>query len=602
MDQNRLKRKAKGWVLAGLLLWMPAGLMAQMPVNYGNRTFAYRFLHKMWRGANFMASKIEGGYYSNWDFRLLAKNHFTHCRIGGKLYLHTGDAPDYTIDPGRLENIGHAVDSCLHNGLVAIVDPLHTFNQEYTDADLPELKKIWEQVATYFADYSIDSVAFEIMNEPHNGVSLYDIIHESINSIRSVPGNEQRIIIVSGQGFSTRQALINALDDDIFPAGDTCLIGTFHYYDPRNFTKQGSSGETIWWGEGGDSDPDWQETVNKFDEVQAANEAWAQRHNTVPLPLYLGEFGVDNVSPPADLKRWLFWVRVQAEKRGYATAVWNMYSSDGSGKGIGPWDAIQKEDPTTRYFRRDPVEALMTLYEYENGILSEGTLIDSATKGFSGTGYIHFDGYDDSVLTNSVYVPKSGQYNLYVRYQNMFMEKRSLCLKVLNHERQPVLEDTLKGFVATGPDEWNMIRFTVSLPADTALAFVWSVGDPASGLLVDYFTLTKGEYYDNLFPSAEIITPVRTLADPHQSTDLVKVYPTVFRDEITVEKPGADDVFYYMTDMSGKIWFQGMIREERKHIICSVAPVGIYLLLFGSGNRYQSVRVIKLWNEREIER
>ncbi len=593
MKPDSIKYKTRILILTSLLLWLHAGVRAQTPDDPGNRSDAYAFLHRMWRGANFMASKIEGGYASGADFRLLAKNHFTHCRIGGKLYLYTGDAPDYTIIPERMENIGKAVDSCIHNGLVAIVDPLHTYNQEYTDADLPELKKIWEQVAAYFAYYPLDSVAFEIMNEPHNGVDLYKIVNESIQSIRSVQGNERRMIIVSGQGFSTRQALINAFNDNIFPAGDTCLIGTYHYYDPRDFTKQGSSGETVRWGESGDDDPDWTETEDKFDEVAAANAAWAQRHNTVPLPLYLGEFGVDNVSPSADLKRWLFWVRVQAEKRGYATAVWNMYSPDGSGKGIGPWGTSQKKDPSTRYLRKDPVEALMTLYESEEGSLSGSTMTDNASEGYSGTGYVSYTGTEGAVTMNSVYCPKNGSYEMYIRYQDPVAEG-TLSLKIFNSNGQLVLEDTLQGFVSTAPDVWNMIRFTENLPADTALEVVLEAGERSSGMAIDYLTLTKGEYYDNLFPAGEIITSAGEVRRFSSGNHMVKVYPTVFRDEIRIERrTTAGDIQYLLTDMSGKILLKGIFRERNVRIPAGNIPPGAYLFFFNLKNMKQTVRIIK---------
>ena len=48
--------------------------------------------------------------------------------------------------------------------------------------------------------------------------------------------NESRQVIVSGEGFSTRGALISAFEQDLL---DNNLIATFHYYHPFSFTKQG---------------------------------------------------------------------------------------------------------------------------------------------------------------------------------------------------------------------------------------------------------------------------------------------------------------------------------------------------------------------------
>ena len=127
-----------------------------------------------------------------------------------------------------------------------MIDPVHNWANNNnvggvafaaTEEEYNKLGKIWEQVAGHFANYDNDSVVFEVFNEPHNGHDVARIISTSLAAIRSNLGNEERIVIVPGDGFSTRQALIDAFNNDEIPSDDPYLIGTFHYYDPFSFTK-----------------------------------------------------------------------------------------------------------------------------------------------------------------------------------------------------------------------------------------------------------------------------------------------------------------------------------------------------------------------------
>ena len=174
-------------------------------------------------GNNFMASKLQWDKAAPEDFALLAQHNFDHCRIGLKLNDYTGEAPNYTVDADQMALIKQATDWCLAEGLMAIVDPVHDWaastSDAYDDSQNAKFVKIWQQVAAEFAAYPLESVAFELLNEPRTGYSLTNIIDSGLNAVRNTPGNEQRIVIVSGQGFSTRQALINALDDNIISRG-----------------------------------------------------------------------------------------------------------------------------------------------------------------------------------------------------------------------------------------------------------------------------------------------------------------------------------------------------------------------------------------------
>jgi endoglucanase len=386
-----------------------------------NRTNAHQMVERMSGGNNFMAAKIIHGHARMEDFELLRRSGYSHCRIGYKMDEFAGDAPGFVIPSMHEQYLLDAVSLCLQEGLIAVVDPVHNWanGPGYTHPDdLPRLRAIWRQVAAMLAGQPLDQVVFEIVNEPHDDDNVPAIIQAALEEIRGVPGNGNRQVILSGQGFSTRGALIKAFDDDIFPVDDPCVIGTFHYYDPFTFTKQGKENADppppVTWGTPEEIDT----LIGHFDEVVTANHAWATRNNTEPFPIYLGEFGVDNAAPPVDRKRWLAMVRMEAESRGFAWAHWNMYGDGSSSKGMGPWTSSEVSEPGNRIFQADAVEAMTARHEAEEGILRGGVQTGSANSGYTGSGYIVFpDEVGAGVsVEQDVYIPLDGTYAVHIRY------------------------------------------------------------------------------------------------------------------------------------------------------------------------------------------
>lgn len=338
--------------------------------DYGSRSAAYAMNQRLGKGNNFMASKIQFGHAYLSDFILLRESGFDHVRIGSNLYKYWEDGTNnYANYKVAMKT---AVDHAITAGLNVIINPIHHWaNDDLTDEnenyiyrfdgsteDFIKYNEIWNDIATEFKDYPIDQVLFELMNEPHREYSIAQVISEGLTTVRSVLGNEQRIVIIAGgygslpnepanAGLTTREALIDGFDSNYFPTNDPYLIGTFHYYDPRPFTKQGNPTPGLdgiagnpgqrW----GNVASDYAQVENDFDAIDTANANWANRHGTEPLPIYQGEFGVDNIVDSygnGDRKRWLAWVRMQCENRGYSWAHWHMYNNVDSAKGLGPFD------------------------------------------------------------------------------------------------------------------------------------------------------------------------------------------------------------------------------------------------------------------------
>ena len=338
--------------------------------DYGDRSEAYAMNKRLGKGNNFMASKIQFGHAYLSDFVLLRESGFDHCRIGSNLYKYWGDETNnYANYKAAMKT---AVDFAITAGLNAIVNPVHhwanddltnedgsyTHRFEGSASDFTKYKEIWADIANEFKDYPVDQVVFELMNEPHREYPISQVISDGLSEVRAIPENEKRIVIIAGAygrldtdpvdgGLTTREALIDGFDNNYYPTNDPYIIGTFHYYDPRPFTRQGNTTpgedglEGIPGERWGTQAGHYQDVIDAFDAVDSANSSWASRNGTVAIPIYQGEFGVDNAADEyghKDRKKWLSWVRMQCEKRGYSWCHWHMYNNASSAKGLGPFD------------------------------------------------------------------------------------------------------------------------------------------------------------------------------------------------------------------------------------------------------------------------
>ena len=376
------------------------------------------------RGNNFGASRIILGQGSPEDYALLKSSGFQHVRIGYKMDEKAGGAPNHIIPNSEMTLLQSEVDDCMAAGLICIVDPVHNWANngtatayEDTAANRLKLQKIWEQVAAHFANYSIQNVAFEILNEPHDIGNAVQITSVGLTAIRADAGNASRKVIVSGDGFTTRQALLDAFNNDELPTDDANLIATFHYYDPRPFTKQGSDspGVDVSWGSNGE----YNTVTSDFAAVTAANQSWAARHGVNPLTVYVGEFGVDNDAPVADRLNWLSWVVMVAESEGFSWAHWQMYNNSAAAKGMGPWTSTEINNPALRSFDSDVLDALIPFYQAEDGNQFGGVAIESTHSGFTGSGYISFPSNDFGggvFAKQTIFIPRQDVYALTFRY------------------------------------------------------------------------------------------------------------------------------------------------------------------------------------------
>ena len=496
-----------------------------------SREAAREFNKRLGRGINFMAVKINQGYHDPFDFNLIRENKFTHVRIGSRVWQYVSEAPDFTIDPEKLASYKDAVDWALDHDLMVVMDPIHYW-KEYSNADLPMLIKLWEQFAETFADYPIDKVAFEIFNEPWSyDFDLEAILEGCIGVIRETPGNEERIVIVSGQAFSTRKALIDAFKNNVvFPTDDPYLIGTFHYYDPRDFTNQGEAGN-IYWADGGDSDPEWDETIDKFQEVVDANNQWAVINGTEPLPIYNGEYGVDNGAPSEDRIRWLWWVRMVSEQMGFSNSLWTLYNNSADSKGLGPWTDLQKNDPTTRYLDQYVLVPYRNRYEAEEGILS-GSFSPEAWGGSSDDSVASTNNGipGDDIILEEVYIAKSGTYDVTFRYQHN--DTGELILAVASGT-ETNLTDPVNLIIPPSEGQWKSVTVPLEFSKGEDNRISIKLESNTVSFRLDYVAVTKGHFYDNLFPSEE--TDALYVGIDEKKDSGMNIYPNPANDKVCID-------------------------------------------------------------------
>lgn len=510
--------------------------MLSVSAQNETRQRAFALNRDLGRGINFMASKINRNYQSPYDFRLIRKNKFTHVRIGSLMWMesNTGGAPDYTIHPEKLQQYQNAVDWALQQGLMVVIDPIHSWN-DFADSDLPRLLQLWKQIALHFAGYPVDSVAFEIINEPRSNVDMKPVIRQCIDTIRSIRGNEKRIIIVSGKGFSTRQALINAFNNNVFPPDDPYLIGTFHYYDPRTFTKQGAAGN-VYWAAHGDNDPDWEVTTRAFDAVTQADSSWAIRNHTSPLPVYCGEFGVDNGAPRADRIRWLWWIRTVSEAHRFSNALWNLYNDAPASKGLGPWTSLQRDDPSTRTLDQQVLIPYRNRYEGEKALMSQHVTAEYLKGSSDDSVAVFRDAIAGDRLTlPEVYIPHGGNFQVTFRYQNLSGDTLLCRLGSLTPNRST---DSVCVKIPPTGEKWTAVTLLLHFSTGLHNSLRFTLLSQAQNFLIDYFAVTKEVYYDHLFPAVHVKalvyenpTGVKTFSARRE----INLYPNPAHRQITLE-------------------------------------------------------------------
>lgn len=277
---------------------------------------------RLGRGVNIL------GYDPIWRAREQGRfkvEYFQKLKAAGfdsvRLNLHAFQHMDATnkLKASWFEVLDWAVTAAQAQGLAVILD-LHEFHALAKDppGNKEKLLAFWRQVAAHYQNAPA-SVYFEVLNEPFDKLTpelWNEYFAEALGIIRKT--NPTRTVIVGPGHWNA----ISHLEKLKLPEQDRQLIVTVHFYEPFNFTHQGTS-----WTDLKDKlGFDWKGTT---EEIVALNrafdkaDAWSKANQR---PLLLGEFGAFDRAPLESRVRWTDAVARAAEARRWSWAYWQFDS------------------------------------------------------------------------------------------------------------------------------------------------------------------------------------------------------------------------------------------------------------------------------------
>lgn len=242
----------------------------------------------------------------------------------------------FAPDPARRRpfwRLWLAAKAAVDAGLHVVLNPFH--QRMLVDVSHETVRWVWAAVLQEFLveDFPVDSVVFEMVNEPANWThanvvgNWTSIVHDWVAQVRRV--QPDRMLLLTGvQGMrggtppsvSSLEGLVLDLQSkgtSLMPSAcdGKCMV-TFHYYEPRWFTShQGDN-------------PSWVDTPSALAEMNKHFDS-VVRATPPGVGIYLGEFGLipDRVNMSQGV-RWLEAVRRTADRYGLVGySVWTYYGT-----------------------------------------------------------------------------------------------------------------------------------------------------------------------------------------------------------------------------------------------------------------------------------
>ena len=162
----------------------------------------------------------------------------------------------YDIDKEFLDRVKEVVDWCYEDDLFVIINVHHEEWGNVSDLDQSyekvgkELKRVWEQVSEYFADYD-QHLIFEGMNEPRAAGKSYEWTgtkpcYDAVNYLNSVfvnavrsnakGHNPERVLMIPGYAASmSREVLSSITIPTVNGAPAENIAISVHCYSPYDF-------------------------------------------------------------------------------------------------------------------------------------------------------------------------------------------------------------------------------------------------------------------------------------------------------------------------------------------------------------------------------
>ncbi|MFE4799403.1 cellulase family glycosylhydrolase [Streptomyces sp. NPDC056708] len=264
-------------------------------------------------------------------FKTIRAQGFRSVRIPVTWNDHQSATAPYTVDAAYMSRVKQVVDWALAESLYIVLNVHHDSWQWIwkipTDRDtvLARYNALWTQISATFRDEP-RSLLFESVNEPSFGDATaaqktrsMDELNTSFHKIVRASGgaNKSRLLVLTTQGGTPSQDLMDDLHTTISGLHDSNLVATVHYYSYFPFSVNIAGG-------------------TRYDDNARndADDAFARMHHTFVargIPVYLGEYGLlaypdDNHPSPIERGEALKYyehVGHAARVAGVTTALWD---------------------------------------------------------------------------------------------------------------------------------------------------------------------------------------------------------------------------------------------------------------------------------------
>ncbi len=290
-------------------------------------------------------------YVTEKDFQIIADMGFDHVRI-------PIDEVQFWTEKGAKEKaafklLHNGIQWSLKNNLRVIVD-LHTLrSHHFNRADSRQLWEdksaqkqfigFWKQLSAELKDYSVDSVAYEMMNEAvsDDPEDWNKLINWAIDELRKL--EPARVIVMGSNNWQQ----VHTFKDLRVPENDKNIIPSFHFYTPFCLTHYKAPWSSIHIYEGPVNYPGWSVDTTRYDQMDPEVLSEVKKHNGYydrevlekaimqavvvaekhDLPLYCGEFGCYPTTPMDMRQKWYRDMIDIFDKHDIAYSHWN-YKND----------------------------------------------------------------------------------------------------------------------------------------------------------------------------------------------------------------------------------------------------------------------------------
>lgn len=251
---------------------------------------------------------------------------FNTIRIPTTWFQHLDDEDN--IDPEWMARVHEVVDYAYKNDMYVILNLHHEnwvnradLGTAY-DAMKPRLLKLWEQIATEFADYD-QHLIFECMNEPRaagtdhewwgpkdNEVETINKLNaDFVNLIRGMdsPYAKTRLLMIPGYCAGSDVSMISLID----VPEDEYVAVSIHAYVPYNFTMNSAIED--------------HSTFSTQYKTELSNilDGIRQTFLNKDIPVVIGEFGASNYDNTEARIEWATQYLTTAKKYGIPCVLWD---------------------------------------------------------------------------------------------------------------------------------------------------------------------------------------------------------------------------------------------------------------------------------------